>query len=166
MTLLTNREMALWSQKTEAAIGADPFAAEVNEKVSQYICFMAGHEEWTAETAPIDVRTIALWVWKRTYTNPDQEVQTTVGPLGSRVLDIAAVAMALTDSELETLASYKEAASGGSGIGLFLVSIAGRTPTLDPTVYVPDDQQVNLGSLDPWGIPFDTGTDVNQPVTP
>lgn len=161
--LLTNNEMSLWTQSSLDEILEDPFAKEVNEKVGDYLCFLAGHPEWTIATAPYDVKVIALWMFKRTYTNPDQEVATGVGPLTSRVLDEAALAMNLTASERATLEGYKASSPSGAGTGLFLMSLAGRSPRMPETVYLPDNQQVNLGDTLSWDIPFTDPMDVNHP---
>jgi hypothetical protein len=161
--LLTNQEIALWTSQELEDVVADPFAQEVNTKVGDLVCFLGGHLDWNPVSAPVDVRTIALWMFRRTYTNPDQEVSSNVGPLGSRVLDEAAMAMSLTESERTTLQSYKDAATG-AGPGLFTMSIAGGRRTLEPTVFLSDDQQINLGDLDPWRIPFTDPNDVNNPV--
>ena len=166
--LITESEMALWTQRTVAELQADPFAAEVRSKVGDYLSFLAGHPEWDVSTAPIDVRTIAIWMVRRTYTNPDQETSSTVGPLASRTLDEAALAMALTDSEAATLARYKSEAAGATG-GLWTMSIGGAAATLQPTVYLGDDSQVGLAtSVDPreWMIPYLDPNDVNNPVVP
>ena len=167
--LITESEMALWTQRTVAELQADPFAAEVRTKVGDYLCFLAGHPtDWDATSAPIDVRTIAIWMVRRTYINPDQETSSTVGPLASRTLDEAALAMALTESEAATLARYASEASGTNG-GLWTMSIGGAAATLQPTVYLGDDSQTGLAtSVDPreWMIPFTDPNDVNNPVVP
>lgn len=158
--LLTPNEMALWTQRTVEELAADPFATEVNEKVGSYLCFKAGHPEWTIESAPVDVKTIAIWMVRRTYTNPDQETSSNVGPLGSRVLDEAALAMALTESEAATLADYVNKLGGS---GLWRSSIGGANTLLQPTVFVADTEQINLGLNQSWDVPF---IDVNDPGGP
>lgn len=156
--LLTNSEMALWCATTEAVIASDPYAQEVREKVSQLIRLKAGHPEWDDASAPVDVRMVAIVVCKRTYLNPDQEVSSNVGPLGSRVLDIAALATELTDAELATITGYDTATEDATGF--WTLSLGGVGPLLEPTVYLPDD------SGSDWWIPFGDPNDVNSPTAP
>lgn len=165
--LLTVQEMALWTDNELGDIAADPFAAEVNGKVGAFLCFKAGHPEWTRATTPTDVQTIAIWMFKRTYSNPDQETSSNTGPIGSRVLDDAALGMALTEAEAATLDGYRRAAQGG-GTGFWRSSLAGVAPAAEKsTVYVSDDQQatVNLTNAAPsWDIPMYDVNDVGGPL--
>lgn len=150
---MTPTEMSTWTQTDLATISTDAFAAEVMDKASDLIRAEAQHLEWTRDTAPFKARLIALLVAKRTYINPDQEVSTGIGPLSSRVLDEAAMAMSLTESEIVTLQGF--APDGGeSGGGLWTLSIGGSTYDVQPTVYAPDD------SGSDWEIPL---LDVNDP---
>lgn len=181
--LLTPRELALWTSstvgKSEAEVTADPFAAEVIDKVSQYAAFLAGRDgtqldaegvlipEWNLtpgdpNLAPFDVRMVVLQVCKRAYENPKQIVQEGgVGPIGGdRVLDVAALLMSLTESEQRTLTKYNlEGDPTGEGPELFTIRTTrgDETTALAVTLYMGDDGQVNLEtSADPreWMIPM------------
>jgi hypothetical protein len=155
--LITERELALWTQTPEEAIASDPFAAEVREKVSDYVRSVAGQTRatWTVATLPYDARVIVLWMAKRTYSNPDQVVQESVGPLSERRLDEAAMGMALTESERETLEGYK---SSGAGGGLYTMSIDDSRPgATQAVVFVPDD------SYSDWYIPMFNPLDPGDP---
>ena len=153
--LITESEMALWCQSTVEALAADPFAAEVRSKVSAYVCFLAQQPLWTVDTVPIDVKMLTIRVIRRTYVNPDSEVQTGIGPISSRILDEAALAAAFTDSEIKLLETKIPDGSGQDG--LWVASIGGADVLLQPTVYLSDDSQVGLlDSADPrsWDIPM------------
>lgn len=153
--LISASTMATWCRVDVATLAGDPFATDIRKKVSDLVRQLAGHPEWTAETIPPDVQVLVIWVCKRTYTNPDQETSTNVGPLGSRVLDEAALAMSLTESERATLQDYNGSLTETSG--LWTLSVGGVGPLLEPTVYVPDD------SGSDWMIPFMDPNDVGQP---
>jgi len=158
--LITVNEMALWTQSDLGVVAADQFASEVRSKVSDYIRFVAQQPTWTSSNLPYDVKMLAIRVIRRTYVNPDSEVQTGVGPLSSRVLDEAALAAALSDAEITLLESKRPDGSGEDG--LWVASIGGANVSLQPTVYVSDDQQINLeSSADPrpWDIPM---FDINE----
>lgn len=145
--LVTTQELALWSQTDQATVDADPFAAEVLSKVSDYVRFVAGQDitTWTYDTAPFDAKLIALWMARRTYVNPDQEKTTGTGPISSTVVDAATLAMNLSDEERKTLEGYR----GDQPTGLWTMSMGGDGSTiLKPTVYVSDD------SGSDWEIPY------------
>lgn len=176
--LLTTLELARWTGNEPAAVDADPFAAEVIDKVSQLACFLGGHDgtkldpagvaipEWTLDPgdtlAPFDARMVVLAVAKRCYSNPDQVVQEgSVGPIGGdRVLDAAALLFSLTDSERATLTKYNtDGDPDGEEGELFTMRMQRGAETTVSTspLYVGDDQQINLSlSADPreWKIPL------------
>lgn len=159
--LITPAELALWTQNDEADVIADPWAAEVLDKVSQMARFLGGQtiETWTLATAPFDVRMVALQVAKRVYSNPDQEVSTQVGPIGSRVLEAAALLMELTDSERATLTKYNSEGDPDGGGGLWvLATTRGEETVPGATYYVPDD------SLSDWYIPMFSPGDPGDPA--
>lgn len=131
--LLTTATLAKWTQSDPVEVAADPFAADLIDKVSQLICFIGGHDgtkddpastttppakvpEWTLDLvaqpngtlAPIDVQMVALQVIKRSYENPGQVIQAgSIGPLGGdRVSDVQALFLEFTDAERRTLAKY------------------------------------------------------------
>lgn len=172
--LLTTATLAKWTQEDPAVVAADPFAADVIDKVSQLICFIGGHDgtkddpasitdppekipEWDLEIgptqAPIDIQMIALKVIKRSYQNPEQILQAgSIGPLGGdRVADIQALFLDFSDQERATIAKYNidgdpsGDTDGGAGI-VFTVSTTRGSETSLPagTLYATDDQQINL----------------------
>lgn len=157
--LISANTMATWCQVPIAELAADPFATDIRKKVSDYVRLLAGHPDWTEATVPVDVQIIVIWVCKRTYNNPDQEVASGVGPISSRVLDEAALAMSLTESERATLAGYNEALTE-STTGFWTFGVGGLGPILEPTVYLPDD------SLSDWEIPMFDPYDLNSPIAP
>lgn len=176
--LLTPQTLARWTQSDEAEVLADPFAADLIDKVSQMICFIGGHDgtkddptsttvppakipEWTlvagAGQAPIDVQMVALQVIKRSYENPQQIIQDgNVGPLGGdRYADVHALFMDFTDAERRTLAKYNvdgdPTVQDGSG-EIFVLATTRDDPMMVSTeiLYASDNQQVNLStSADP-----------------
>lgn len=164
--LITQQEFATWTQTPLATVSEDPFALEVMEKVSAYVRFVAKKtvEQWpTAAALPYDARMVVLWMCKRTYTNPDQEKSTGVGPISSTVLDEAALAMNLSESEAAVLMKYAAEAEDADP-GLWTFSLGGVGPVLEPAYgYVTDDKQVNLGETLPWMFPLynpdDPGSD-------
>jgi len=148
--LITSASLALWSQRDPDEVAADPWAAEVIREFSDYARFLAGHDEWTIDgdlAAPYDVRRAVLMAARRTYTNPDSEVQTGVGPISSRVLDEAALAGAFTESELTLIQGYNEddeQASGGFGLWVLSTTRGDAPLATRERLCVPDNQQVNL----------------------
>lgn len=154
--LITFSELATWTQSDVDAVTVDPFAIEVLDKVSGLIRFLSGHPEWELADTPFDARLVALVVAKRTYGNPDQEVASNVGPIGGRVLDVAAMLMDLTETERTTLTKYNPTGDpNGNQTGLYIISTSpGPATNLDSVLYVGDDQQVNLGTELEWMIPM------------
>lgn len=149
--LITLQELATWTQTPLATVQEDPFALEVFEKTSQLVKEIAEQPEWTIETAPFRVRLLTLKIAKRTYENPGQEVSSTTGPISSRVLDIAAMAMDLSEEEMELLLSHRPDGAGEDG--LWVLSMT-RGDDLLKTVYLPAEPQPNLGNERPWMIPY------------
>lgn len=186
--LLTPATLAKWTQNELADIEADEFALDLIDKVSQLACFIGGHDGTKIDAngdtipawdlvagptiAPIDVQMVVLQVCKRSYENPGQVLQESVGPLSERVADVQALFMDFTDSERATLAKYNiDGDPNGSedqGV-IFTMSITGGEQMPTPTpLYMGDDQQIGLaGSADPreWMIPMfnpgDPGDDAN-----
>lgn len=188
--LLTPRELALWTSstvgKSEAEVAADPFAIEVIDKVSQMVQFVGGHDgtkldlagaiipAWTLEPgtaqAPFDVRMVVLQVCKRAYENPKQVIQEgSIGPIGGdRILDVGALLLSLSESERATLSKYNIEGDPDNGqTTLFtMATTRGTESTLATTLYVGDDQQINLeSSADPreWMIPMFSPGDPGDP---
>lgn len=182
--LLTTATLAKWTQEDAAEVAADEFAVDLISKVSALVCFLGGHDgekldvdgvtpipEWSlvadtppgATVAPIDVQMVVLQVCKRSYENPGQVIQESVGPLSERVADVQALFMDFTDSERATLTKYNPDGDpdpvDGAGTVFVLPTTRGSETTLPQTspLYVGDDQQVGLStSPDPreWKIPL------------
>lgn len=186
--LLTTATLAKWTQNDPTEVAEDEFAVDLIAKVSALVCFIGGHDgtktdadgapipEWDLVAgptiAPIDVQMVVLQVCKRSYENPGQVIQDTVGPLSERVADVQALFMDFTDSERATLAKYNIDGdpNGSEDQGqIFTMSITGGESLPEPTpLYMGDNQQVGLaGSVDPreWMIPMfnpgDPGDDAN-----
>jgi len=192
--LMTLDTLARWTQRDVGDVYADPFAADLVDKVSQLVCFLGGHDgktlgtdgellpEWTLDAgvtqAPIDVQMVMLQVCKRSYENPGQVIQEgNVGPIGGdRVADVQALFMDLTESERATITRYHpdgdSRPSDGAGTVFVLQTTRGDETTLRTSpLYVGDNQQVGLAeSVDPreWMIPLfnpgDPGDDANYEV--
>ena len=171
--LITTQTLAVWTQNEPTEVAADPFALEVVDKVSKLAQFLGGHPEWTLAgntTAPFDVQMVVLQVAKRTYANPDQETSTTIGPIGSRVLDVAALLTDLTDTERATLVKYNpegdpNAAKGGLWV---LHTTTGDAPTLKTVrLFVDDNQQIGMtpdeSAYPSWSIPMFSPGDPGDP---
>jgi hypothetical protein len=173
--LLTKNKLALWTQNDPAAVEADPFAAEVIDVVSQMAQFLGGHPLWSLapgdNLAPFDVQLVVLQVCKRVYGNPDQEVATGVGPISSRVLDVAALLLELTESERAVLTRYHpdgDPLSPGHGGLWVLHTTQGDDVELTlPTLYVDDDQQIGMtpdeSAYPSWSIPMFSPGDPGDP---
>jgi hypothetical protein len=173
--LLTKNKLALWTQNEPAVVENDPFAAEVIDVVSQMAQFLGGHPEWSLVPgltyAPFDVQLVVLQVCKRTYGNPDQEVATGVGPISSRVLDVAAMLTDLTPSERETLTKYNPngdpANPGGNGLWVLHTTQGTENLLLETTLFVDDDQQINMtadeSAYPSWSIPMFSPNDPGDP---
>ncbi len=157
--LITANELAVWTDSNVDEVTIDPFAIEVMDKVSQMAKFLGGQPLWTYVTAPFDVKMVVLRVAKRTYENPLQEVATNVGPIGSRVLDAAALLTDLTATERATLTKYNlEGDPDGGGDGLWVQSTTGGLPIAPTaTLYVPDS------SFSDWYVPFFNPGDPGDP---
>lgn len=188
--LLTTATLARWTQNDATEVAADPFAADLIDKVSQLICFIGGHDglhtdaagvvipEWTLDPgpaqAPIDVQMVALQVIKRSYENPTQIIQEgNVGPIGGdRFADAQALFLDFTDSERATLAKYNvDGDPDGEGGQIFTIRTTREdASTLQQTspLYMSDDAQINIDTTNAapsWDIPMfnpgDPGDDAN-----
>lgn len=167
--LISYRELAIWTQNDVDAVSEDEFAQEVVDKVSGLVRFLAGQPGWEPETLPYDAKLVALVVAKRSYANPDQEVSSGVGPINSRVLDVAAMLLDLTDSERKTLTKYNpDGDPSGDGGGLWIQRTTTPAQTrLDEVLYVGDNMQINLNSTNAapeWMIPFFSPGDPGSPA--
>ncbi len=176
--LLTLGTLAKWTQGDAAAVASDPFAKDLIAKVSELVCFIGGHPDWTldegVDKAPIDVQMVVLQVCKRSYENPGQVIQETIGPLSERVTDLQALFMDFTEAERRTISKYNPdgdpTAQEGAGQVFTMPTTRGAETTLPQTspLYVGDNMQVGLAeSADPreWMIPLlnpgDPGDDAN-----
>lgn len=190
--LLTTDTLAKWTQEDPAEVAADAFALDLIEKVSAMACFIGGHDglsydadgvlipEWTLDPgptmAPVPVQMVVLQVCKRSYENPGQVIQESVGPLSERVADVQALFADFTERETATLARYNAdgnptgAAEGGT---VFVMPTTRGTDDIlvqTSPLYVGDNLQTGLAeSADPreWMIPMfnpgDPGDDANYP---
>lgn len=163
--LVTTAELATWTQNDPTQVAADPYALEVLDKVSGLVRFLAGQPEWELATTPFDARLVALMVAKRAYANPDQEVSSNVGPIGSRVLDVAALLLGLTETERTTLTKYNvDGDPDAQGAGLWIQrTTVPEQNLLEVVLYVGDDQQINLGDEREWMIPLFNPLDPGDP---
>lgn len=161
--LITDRELALWSQTTEDVIAADDWAQELIAKFSDYARHLS-KVDWSLapvgadEVVPsVDVRMAILAATRRTYVNPDSEKSTGIGPISSTILDSAALAGAFTESERALLESYNP---DGDPAGLWVQPTTRGDFVLpvEEVLYVPDDSQVALTEADSawpsWDIPL------------
>lgn len=185
--LLTTATLAKWTQNDAAEVAGDPFAVDLIAKISALACHLGGHDgtkvdsegtpipEWDLEVgptmAPIDVQMVVLQVAKRSYENPGQVLQESVGPLSERVADAQALFMDFTDRERATLTKYNVDGdpdpSEDSGIIFTVATTRGDETTLpDTPLYVSDNQQPGLAeSADPrpWMIPLYNPGDPGDP---
>lgn len=158
--LITLQEFATWTQTDLATLQADPFAMDVWTKTSDLAREYAEQPTWDATTAPFKVKLLVLKIAKRTYLNPDQEISTTTGPLSSRVVDTAALAMDLSDEEEALLESYQP---GADDNGLWVASIGAGDDQYVGTLYAQSIPQEGLGETLSWDIPFLDPNDMGGP---
>lgn len=168
--LITDRELAVWAGTTETAIARDPLAQDVMLKMSSYARFLAfapkpeGEWGWaTRDETPFDVKLMVLKICRRAYTNPNEVVREgNIGPIGGDTLrEEAALGMELTALERGTFTAYNPAGDpteGDTG-ALWVQPTSGGTGQIsqDATLYVSDDQQINLSTSPdprPWKIPL------------
>lgn len=161
--LLTVDELATWTRQDIATVAADPFAELVLTTASELIADTANQPNWLNQTPPVAVprvaKRICMFLAGRTYLNPDGEISTSVGPLGSRVpekMAMAAANMSLLEDErlqLESLASPPG--------GLFTIATTNQDVAADTTVWLPVE---GGGDWLPYG--DDSTTLAFTPVTP
>ena len=100
------------SDDLETTDGA--FANWVLTESSGLVCDTAGYPEWeTTGTPPRSAVRIATALAVRTYLNFEQVIQSSVGPLSERVRDEAAMALEITEAEIDALEAIPGGASGG-----------------------------------------------------
>ena len=139
MDLITLEELATWTRQDIAVVAEDPFAQLVITTASEIVSDAAQQPNWIDQNpvvaVPRTAKRITMFLAGRTYLNPDGEISTSVGPLGSRVPDkmaMAAANMSLLDEErlqLEALASPPG--------GLFTIATTNQDVTADTTVWLP-----------------------------
>jgi hypothetical protein len=153
--LMTEVELARWTQTDEATVAADVFAQEVLEKVSALVREIAEQPTWEiggTNPIPYVARMKVIEICRRTYANPGQVVSSTTGPISERVLDMAALATSLTPDEVALFRTYVPDGSGDQGLWTF--SLAGPGNPELRTVYIADSDQPGLGDGIPWAIPY------------
>lgn len=141
------------SDDLETVDGA--FANWVLTESSGLVCDTAGHPEWETTGTP-DRRAvrIATALAVRTYLNFEQVVQSSVGPLSERVREEAAMALELTEAEIDTLEAIPGGTSGGSGFWVQPLATAYDT---DDTVYLLDGEHPETSDTIPYFDPDDVG---------
>ena len=156
MAIITIEDLAKWTQSELDEVSGDPFAIDLVEKVSLLACHIGGHSEWMTASAPIDVWMVVLNVCKRSYENPGRVIQETTGPLGERVIEDQALFTEFSEAERATLGKYNPDNAAANGPMLFTISTDTSGPSRANTGvdYVFDNQQINLGDVKSWDIPF------------
>lgn len=141
------------SDDLETVDGA--FANWVLTESSGLVCDTAGHPEWETTGTP-DRRAvrIATALAVRTYMNFEQVVQSSVGPLSERVRDEAAMALELTQAEIDTLEDIPGGTSGGNGFWVQPMDAGGGD--VDTTVYLLDGEHDDSDTI-PYFDPDDPG---------
>lgn len=136
--LITLDELATWTRQDIAVVAADPFAEMVVQTASEIVCDAAGQPNWIDQTpaviVPRTAKRITMFLAGRTYLNPDGEISTNVGPLGSRVpekMAMAAANMGLLPEELQQL----EALAQPPG-GLYTIPTTNQDVAADTTVWL------------------------------
>lgn len=136
--LLTLDKLILWVG--EIPSDREEFAEDVITEASAVVREAAHHEDWTINTAPLVAKRIAFQVAKRTYTNPDGEVQYTLGPMGGRVLDREAMGLYLTEEEEAALNALWPAEDvPSSGGALWIQPIDASPPIPNGLIYLDDE---------------------------
>ncbi len=100
---------------------------------------------------PKRAKIIALLVAKRTFTNPDNETRTQVGPIGSSVQAIDAAGMRLTQTEKDELAAIAAGTVDVSGGQLWIQpTTRGSVETGPVVVYTTTSDHPDSS----WGVPY------------
>jgi hypothetical protein len=122
-----------------------------------------GSADWTNVTIPKRAKILALLVAKRTYTNPDNETRTQVGPLGSSVQAIDAAGMRLTQVEKDELAAIAAGTIDTSGGSLWVQPTnRGKVETGPVVVYTTTADHPDSS----WGVPYLTEGEFDAAMTP
>jgi hypothetical protein len=117
-----------------------------------------GSQTWTPLNLPSRAKIIGLLVAKRTYTNPDNETRTQVGPIGSSVQAIDAAGMRLTQIEKDELAAIAAGTVDTTGGSLWVQPTnRGNVETGPVVVYTTTSDHPDSS----WGVPY---LDENEPI--
>jgi hypothetical protein len=145
--LVSVPELAVWTRQDIEP--DDPFALAVLANATGLIVDFCHHPEWedAPNDAPRTARMVCLIVAARTFTNPDQEVSSSVGPISSRVAEEMAAGMTLTEAEEDQLSGLIGDSTTGVN-GLWVLSTT--RGTVQP--YEPVLLYDNSGS--PWPIEY------------
>lgn len=147
--LITLVELAGISQVSEID-AEDWYANWICESVSVLLRDY-GDPTWTPLTLPKRAKIIGLLVAKRTYTNPDNEIRSQVGPLGSSVQAIDAAGMRLTETEKAELAAIAAGTVDSTGGSLWVQPTnRGRVETGPVVVYTTTADHPDSS----WGVPY------------
>jgi len=133
--LIRRADLATWARTD---VDPDDLWARTCIRVaSALVRETASQPGWTAETAPVLARIVAAQCAVRGYVNPPEgETSTTIGPLGSRLLDAVAEGFYLTEAERERLVAYAPAEAQAQGSRTWVASTAGAgTPVVTAPLY-------------------------------
>lgn len=135
--LITRGDLATWARVEIEA--DDAWAKTCMRAASALVRETAAQPEWTLADAPVMAKIIAAQCAMRAYVNPPEgEVSTTIGPLGSRLLDAVAEGFYLTEAETARLSAYAPEAARSEGTRTWVASMEGpdpENPTGDVLVY-------------------------------
>jgi len=121
--LVTRGDLATWARADIEP--DDAWAKTCIRAASALVRETAQQAEWTLADAPVMAKIIAAQCAMRAYVNPPEgEVSTTIGPLGSRLLDAVAEGFYLTDAETERLSGYAPESTKTAGSRTWVASLA------------------------------------------
>ena len=160
-TLFTRPDFATWCGVAIAS--DDAYATMVMQRATELVVDAAKAPDWELDpsTAPRGAVLIALRVARRTYLNPDQEVQSSVGPLSARVLEDAAAGMSLTEQEREDIATLSPEGDPTAPSLFTLRTTRGDTEEYLPNIELP---AAGAGGFIDYAVEGDTSA--FDPVTP
>ncbi|TXR56475.1 hypothetical protein [Quadrisphaera setariae] len=133
--LIRRADLAVWA-RTEVEPD-DRWATTCMAVASALVREEARQPDWTVDTAPVMARIITAQCAVRAYLNPPEgEVSTSIGPLGSRLLDAVAEGIYLTEAERERLAGYAPAQDRARGSRTWVASMASESsPPVTSALY-------------------------------
>jgi len=125
--LIGRADLGTWA-RTEVEPD-DAWAKVCIRAASALVREAASQPGWTAETAPVVARIVTAQVALRGYVNPPEgETSTTIGPLGSRLLDAVAEGFYLTEGERQRLAAYAPVEARSQGSQTWVTSLTSDEP--------------------------------------